>query len=411
MRFHLQYTLLLMIPAFAHAQWRTDGYLQLQAAQQRTDARNAPWQSGGLNVQGFGRGAEAEARFGLHYDNQAQEGLSLRAHISGLARAATETDLGRGAGLLEAFVDLGDLDIQGWRLRLGQSFAGTSQENVESFWQTPHSLSLSALNSWIGEEFRPIGLGLSKRWLGTEHSYDLEAQVYQGNDTGPAVLAWRGFALHNRLSVYGEALPLPPLQTLADGTAFGAQRDVGTQPFGPDLDSRLGYSLRWRARGESLSYSLFATNNRGDQDLHDGDEYSWRNRFVLGGLSWQIDQDWSLLAETLHGRTNMGFAPGPNVQAAYRAHYLMLSRSWDSYTASVRLDDFRVRELDFTAEANSQAGKALTLALLRQLGNVRFGIEYQFADINRPANAEISRDTRQGGSQLQLLARWYFGEE
>lgn len=395
-----------------HAAWTWSGYAQAQVAAQarRASPALASWLEGGLHVQGFGKGSALESRFGLRFDSEDPERLTLRAHFSGLARTSSAEDRGRRLGLLEAFVDLGALDVEGWRVRTGLSFAGTSMENSDAFWQTPYTLNLSALNSWIGEEFRPLGVGFSRRWQGAQQSFDVETQVYQGNDTGPAILAWRGFALHNRLSVFGESLPLPPLNSLGQGMPFGEQRDIGTQPFGPDLDDRLGYSLRLRARTPEITYSLFLNDNRGDQDLHDGDEYAWRNRFAVAGFSWQISPNWTLLGEAMSGRTKMGFAPGANVQASFNTQYLLLSRSLSDWTVSVRVERFAVQERDFSAERNDQRGRAFTLAALRQTGAWNYGLEYQYADIERPGNAEIAFPTAQGGSQLTAFIRWYWGE-
>ncbi len=73
---------------------------------------------------------------------------------------------------------------------------------------------------------------------------------------------------NNRLSVYGEALPLLPLPSLRDPRRFGAQRVDGTQPFGPNLDGRLGFALRGRYdNGSGIRFSAFYTDNGGDQNI------------------------------------------------------------------------------------------------------------------------------------------------
>ena len=38
--------------------------------------------------------------------------------------------------------------------------------------------------------------------------------AFRNNDSMGALLAWRGWSVGNRLSVYDEVLPLPPLTTL-----------------------------------------------------------------------------------------------------------------------------------------------------------------------------------------------------
>jgi len=70
------------------------------------------------------------------------------------------------------------------------------------------------------------------------------ATAFRNNDSMGALLAWRGWPVGNRLSVYNEALPLPPLFSFA--SHFADQRHDGTVPFEKDLDGRTGLSGRVR---------------------------------------------------------------------------------------------------------------------------------------------------------------------
>lgn len=377
------------------------GYLELGAAANSDEL----WTEDAAGTLGRAAGAFGEARFSVE-----QRGFDDR--IFGLVSLLARSDEGgRRTGLIEAFVDVGRLGQEGYRLRIGQAFAGTSRENIEAFWQSPYTLSLSAVNAWIGEEFRPIGTEFSKRWtLDSGASLDLGLGAYVGNDTGPAVLAWRGFALHNRLSVFGETLPTFPLPSLQDPQRFGAQRRDGTQPFGPDLDGRIGFSLRGRYdNGAGLRLSGFYTDNRGDQDLHDGDEYAWNSQFAVFGFDWAMSERWTLLGEVLRGRTLMGFPPGPNVDIDFDAAYLLLSFQDGLWTYSGRLDAFHVGERDGSfGELNIQNGNSRTIAVLREWHDWRFGAELLIGDVRRPGNAEFGVAADQGGAQWMLIARRYF---
>src|SRR5207244_2504973 len=79
------------------------------------------------------------------------------AHAQLLGRAEPSANRGRRAGVVEAFVELHN---DHWRLRGGQFFLGTSRENRGPLWSSPYLTTFSALNSWIGEEFRPVGVDL-----------------------------------------------------------------------------------------------------------------------------------------------------------------------------------------------------------------------------------------------------------
>lgn len=387
----------------ANAEVSWHGYAEING---RSTSGERNWIEGGSQVLGAGDGVGAEARLGLELRGESR----FSAHVSVLGHAGSSEDLGRKGGLLEAFVDYGDLVTDGYRVRTGLQFSGTSLENVEAFWQSPYTLSLSALNSWIGEEFRPIGIDVSRRFNAADGtSWDFAANLYGGNDTSAALLAWRGFAVHNRLSAYGEALPLMPLPSLQDPSAFGRQRPDGSQPLGPDLDGRIGYALRSRFNfvdggGIRLAY----TDNRGDRFLYN-DEYSWHTRFAVLGFDYRLGNDWTLLGELMHGRTNMGFGPGANVSFDLDASYLLLSRAYQSWTYSVRLENFHLGERDRSVgELNSQNGNGITFAVINNLGDWRFGVEAQYFDINRPGNLEFAGDPDQGGSSLTLVARRYF---
>lgn len=405
--------LMSLLPINSFAEVIYSGYLEGRAEHNNGQSN---WLQGGAGTQGTGGDGVFESRFGISAGfGNADEGI-VRAKLTGLARREPQDSGGDAVGILEAFVDYGSLTATGYRFRAGMSFSGTSRENIEEFWQTPYTLTLSALNSWIGEEFRPIGIDFTRR-VNFESGSKLDWSLgsYVGNDTGPAILTWRGYALHNRLSVYGEVLPLPDLFSLTRTDQFAAQRNEGTQPFGPDLDGRVGYSLRVRYEDSGGPiFSAFYTDNRGDQDLHDNDEYAWNNRFFVLGADFPLNPHWRLIGETQIGSTKMGFTPGANVQADFQASYLLLSYNINRWVLSARIETFEVKEQDFSAaELNDQDGSAATLALLYRRSGWLYGIELQHADINRIGNAlDINPvgviDTQQGGNQITLVARRYF---
>ena len=105
----------------------------------------------------------------------------------------------------------------------------------------------------------------------------------------------------------------------------------------------------------------------------------------------------------------MGFGPGANVSFEMDASYLLLSRAHESWTYSVRIENFHLGELDRSiGELNSQNGNGITFAAINNLGSWRFGVEAKYFDINRPGNLEFGGDPEQGGYQVNLIARTYF---
>ena len=82
-------------------------------------------------------------------------------HVSGAGR---HDALGTGAGIVEAYVDArASFGLDELQLRAGQFFLPTSRENKEELWTSPYTVNFSALNSWIAEEVRPLGVDLQYR--------------------------------------------------------------------------------------------------------------------------------------------------------------------------------------------------------------------------------------------------------
>src|SRR5450432_1537023 len=108
------------------------------------------------------------------------------------------------AGLTEAYLQFRPYPHEGYRLRVkaGAFYAPVSMENRASGWDSPYTISYSAIDSWLATEVRTIGLEANLDWLGTRlgHSFDLgvTAAVFGWNEQAGAVLASTGFALTDR---------------------------------------------------------------------------------------------------------------------------------------------------------------------------------------------------------------------
>lgn len=320
---------------------------------------------------------------------------------------------GAHAGLVEAYGERTFFlhNDQRLRFRVGQFFLPSSREAVDPLWQSRYTLGLSALNSWVAEEVRPIGVDASWRNpADAEREWEWAATVFGGNDSSGALLAWRGFAQHDRLSVLGEVLALPALPTLAEGAEFADQRDDGSRPFGPDLDGRPGYALRARF-GDPRTFRLLASgfDNRGDRALHRG-EYAWRTRFAVIGGEWSPDERWSVAGEWMRGRSGMGFAPGPRVDIDFEAAYVLGSFAPDDqwrYTA--RIESFTIHDRDGVAENNDDRGHAFSMSVLRSLNaSWRLGLEWLHGDTRHAAASLLGRAEETGGDFWRIELRRNF---
>lgn len=415
-------------PAYAVVDVR--GYLSAGGA--RTDA-SASWRSG----QGFGvldLGYESpgheveEGRSDLLLVIDASKDIGQRTTLGAFlhlaAREEPDVILGEDVGVVEAYLEAS------WRLRssdalriqLGHFLLPTSRENVSWAWSSPYTLTLSALNSWIAEEVRPTGLALEYRAaLGQIDELRFGASAFGGNDTSGALLAWRGWAMHDRITLWDEVAPLPPAPSLETGNAFGTQREDGTLPIGSDLDDRVGYAawLAWH-RGETSVGQISYYDNRADRALWrsgDGFEYAWHTWFWHA--AWEAHfGPLTLASEWMEGETGMGFPGTPHVDVEFETAYVLASvetSPWlgGTWRFTARYDDFETIDLDGISpifrDDNDSAGDAVTAAVFWewQRRPLRLGLEYLDVDATRDQALDAGFPSQVGGQQIRFELRYF----
>jgi hypothetical protein len=361
----------------------------------RTFAADGPvsWIDGGfgrLDDAGTGPGGTARrVRGRLHVGLDWEPSAAWRLHVHAVGQGEPSRYGGQQAGLTEAWVQYRpDLTpTLALRLRAGLAFPPTSLENVDPLWQSPYTVTLSAWNTWIGEELRPVGLDAAFVGRSAEGArWELAGSVFQAADTAGALLSWRGWGFGDRLSSAGEFLPVPPLSTLRPGRAFADQRDEGTRPV-DELDGRPGFQVRGLvAPSPRLQVQGAWTDTRGDRGLHRG-QYAWDTRFTQAGFEARAG-DFTMVAEAAHGRTGMGPRPAPRVDIAFRAGYVLVSWARGRFRLSGRFDRFRNEDEDGLEEPDGEAGHAWTAAAFWQpKESVRVGLEYLDVRGRRPAAA------------------------
>jgi hypothetical protein len=253
------------------------------------------------------------------------------AHLHLLARTDDGHSLHGHAGTPEAYVEAhAPAGRSLFRLRAGAFFLPTSRENVDALWENPYTVSSSALNSWFGEEFRPIGLDIGWVYRGAI----IGATVFRGNDTFGALPLDPGWSLHDRWVLLGQKV-----ETGNDYTSVSAE-----------TDHRLGWSARAGWSGWQFSALFTHIDNRSDGLPH-GDLYNWNTRFDVVGVDWSR-ADWTVAGETGWGPTKL-YYPGGSFKADLRASYLLLSRRLHRGRVTARFDAFSNGETH---------GHALTLA-------------------------------------------------
>lgn len=297
-----------------------------------------------------------------------------------------------------------------WRARAGVFYPAMSLENVAQAWLSPYSYTQSAINSWLGEELRIAGLEMTLfspgRVRNSAFSWELHAGAFKGNDPMGAILTWRGFALHDRQSLYNERIPMAPYPTVVDAARLNHPAYV--EPF-HEFDGRLGFYV-----GAHLEYfkqsrlRYYYYDNQADPNqVNEQRIYGWRTRFHSLALQHQLFANTRVIAQWMQGDTVMGKR---YVAADFDAWYLLLSHTKGQHRLSARVDKFAVAEDDvFPWDRNDSHGKALTLAWRYDLSPTwQIGLEQHF---NRNyAASRLSLEQDPHTSQQQTLAvvqyRW-----
>lgn len=380
--------------------------LDLQAAY--SDATTS-WLEGGLNKTRYN-----EAEKGLHLGLAGLD-LTYRASTQWILKGTVlADDAFDDLRVTEAFAQFRPIPRSAWKgqWRAGLFYPALSLENRGPLWTSPYTLSASAINSWIGEELRTLGLETAwtrqGRFAGSALDFTVFGSLYWGNDPAGSLLSWRGWALHDLQAGTGTKVPLPELTVFNYNGTFSAQRPY-SQPI-KEVDDRPGFytGLRWRHRqGSQLGYAYY--DNRADpSQIRDG-QYAWHTRFHLLSLEGRLPGQLTLLAQYLIGDTLMANPQGePKVVNDFWASYLMLSHRVDRWRSSIRLDRFRVKDLDTTADDNNwEDGRALTVALSYRITREwKAAIEYLVVDAERPARKQINEPVRQYNRQLLLSLRY-----
>lgn len=305
----------------------------------------------------------------------------LLLHADGIARKEPAGSEGRRGGLLQAYAEL---RTDKFRLRGGTFWLPTSRENIDPLWTSPYTITQSALNSWIAQEVRPIGVDVE---FSPNYYITLGGTVFRGNDTMGSELAARGWTFGNRLSVYGERLPRP------DGGT--------TRPIGEDLDNRNGYSERLRLQlPERALLQVTHIDNRAERVPRLKGQTPWDTTFTVVGATLGTNSPSTISAEWARGSTTIGFRTG-TFTMDFETGYILISQKNAMGRWSVRYDRF-------STSPRREHGHAWTVAWFRLPSeHLRWGAEYVRVKGDRPALGPVF-DPNTGGTTITVELRYAF---
>jgi hypothetical protein len=370
------------------------------------------WVDGGLGkLRSSGAGDDFRVRPQLGNVNliwQPHLGWSLSAVVVGSLQGGERTE----AGLSQAYLSF--KPMRGGKIalsaRAGLMWPPVSLEHEGADWHVRDSITPSAINSWIGEEVRPVAIeGTVATDLGS-HRLKATAALFAANDTSGTLLTFRGWALHDRTTLAFRRQPLPPLdEELAE---YQAPFTHPLIDLGRGFARRPGYyaKLAWQPP-IPVRVELFRYDNRADPEAVNADlEWGWRTRFNhlaavadIGGTQIKL--------QAISGRTKMGFVDEGRrwVDNRFRSAFVMVIKPIGPFGVAARLEAFDTRNRGSAIDDEyDDQGWAAMLAAKRDWGRFTGLIELLHVSSKREDREQAGLDPKQRQTQVQadLRMRW-----
>jgi hypothetical protein len=282
-------------------------------------------------------------------------------NFSGLVSVTWQPDVSPEVGLSEAYLrfrsDPAPVRIEA---RAGVFWPPISLEHEGSTWRVTDTITPSAINSWVGEEVKVLGLeGRLETALG-EHELALTGATFLHDDMSGTLLSYRGWALHDVRVMTNSDFPLPPLS--ASTAPYQAPH---TSPF-YEVDDRVGLYGRvdWRPP-VPVALDAVYYDNRGDRVSSYEMQTAWHTRFWNLGAMASLGASTTARSQFMWGNTLVGADTpwGAPVDVDFSAAYLLLTRQAGPGKLSLRGDWFETRDNSFVAgDNNDEDGWSAALA-------------------------------------------------
>ena len=325
------------------------------------------------------------------------------------ADVQAHTDDDSSIEAMEAYLRFRPVSTTPWRwsAKAGEWFVPGSLENQGIGWTSLWTITPSAINSWMGEEFRAIGAEARVEHRGERSSWEGAFAVLRANDPAGDVLAARGWSFSDRTFGFGGEVREP------DVSGFGAPPPIRADLF-LEVDGRWGWygELTWHGASEQR-VTLVRYDNRADPAAStefDGRElYAWTTDYWSIGAQARIDRV-TLIAQAMDGATDIAFGGGPLSTTEFRAAFLLAAFGDGEWQPAVRVDHFTTTESP-PSEPNPRAerGNAFTAALnWRPRPWLRLTGEALYVHSVRGQRRDEGLDAEQDEVQLQVMARFLF---
>jgi hypothetical protein len=335
--------------------------------------------------------------------------------LSGFVHLTTNSNQKNAVDVVEAFLSYKPAPTGqfGVRAKAGAFFPPVSLENTGLAWTSPFTISSSAINSWVGEELRSVGAEVTAFVQGEDMTASLIGSGFMFNDPAGTLLAWRGWAVHDREAGLFERLAVPNVRIIRPGARLQRQAPY-IEPF-KELDDRMAYYVGTRIEHADWGEVrlLYSENPGDDRELTNG-QWPWRTSYLSLGLKTELPGDVTLIAQAMDGKTTVVTVPGalsPVVKTGYSSAFVLLSKPWDKHRVSARIEYFETKDKDVLfPDNNNEWGNALTLAyVFRPADNQRLTLEYLRIHSTRPERTlSFGLPRTQDENQLQASYRFFF---
>jgi len=370
------------------------------------------WLEGGLSKTRFGRADDdAVIRIGEIVGEAIWQATP---DVMAFASVRYDDDQRSPLDLLEAYVRYRPVSTTAWRwsVKAGAFFPPISLENNEVGWTSRWTLTPSAINTWVGEELRTLGVEAKLELRGTDHTFETNIAVFGWNDPAGILLDLRGWALHDRPTGLFDDVRLPDVL----GGMYGNPPAPLFTPMFHEIDDRAGYYARlaWRQDGvgriEVLRY-----DNRANPAARDG-QVAWRTAFWSAGASAELDAV-ELLLQGIVGETEVAPTAAFNRVVEFWSAYLLAGWTNDDWRLAARAELFGTDATRNVYATNAHEnlpdfggyGHAFTLSAAWLPADwVRLSGEILYIDSHRPLRLDAGLSARSRETQTQLAARFYF---
>jgi hypothetical protein len=367
-------------------------------------------------------GAFGKLRSGSESDPQVQPQLgnlsfvwkpqltwSLGAVVVGEVQGGQRTE----AGLSQAYLTFRPMRSGklAFSARAGLMWPPVSLEHEGADWHVKDSITPSTINSWIGEEVRPVAAEATVTASLGSHKVRATGALMAANDTSGTLLTFRGWALHDRTTLAFNRQPLPPLE--APVAFYQAPYTHPLLDVGDGFARRPGYyaKVAWQPP-IPIRLEFFRYDNGADPEAANADnEWGWRTRFNNAGLVANLGSGTELKAQAMQGRTKMGYPDNGLrwIDNRFRAAYVLLTRPFGSFTATARVDAFGTRNhgSDVDSEYDEHGWSAM-IAGKCEFGRVTGLVELLHVWSENGAREHADEPLRQGQTQLlaELRMHW-----